>query len=198
MKVFYGGVRYHSGFLRREMTVEFPVVAAFIPSLHFSEARDAAERGDGIAFVHIDGRLKERWRSSVEHDAGVGPLCFDTIVRPTTGRSVISTLKLTERLVRFVHIHGSLKMQPRGEKVLQNGRPAPLLVSRRFGVMFVTHIIDNIPFATRLCYYDKARSGEGQDQMGYAKSGWVVDEVSTDSPDFSQPGGRIGYYPLKT
>src|SRR3989344_5829217 len=90
MKAFYGGVRYHSGFLRREMTVEFPVVAAFIPSLHFSEARDAAERGDGIAFVHIDGRLKERWRSSVEHDAGVGPLCFDTIVRPTTGRSVIS------------------------------------------------------------------------------------------------------------
>ena len=185
--------------LRPEGHVDLSFNPEFVPLYKFVETPSGSEEQASVLIGSIDKTLLDEWRAVTE--IGVKPrrLCLDTIIRPIVGKALVMTLNLAHhsRLVRPAHIYDLLLKQPRGEKLTRDGQPGLLITKRRFGNMFVWRIHNGIPMAIRLRYYDKARSHVGQDQMGYAKSGWVVDEVSTDSADFAQRGGRVGYYPVR-
>ena len=182
--------------LRPEGHVDLSFNPDFVPSYKFVETPDGPQEQVPVLFVSIDGGLLKEWRGVIEVGVKSRRLCLDTIIRPILGKDLVMTLNLAHhsRLVRPAHIYDLLLKQPRGQKLMSNGQPGLLVAKRRFGNMFVWRIHNGIPMAIRLRYYDKTRSHLGQDQMGYVRSGWVVDEVSTDSPDFAQHGGRIGYY----
>ncbi|MSU73873.1 hypothetical protein EXS56_01905 [Candidatus Kaiserbacteria bacterium] len=170
-----------------------------MPLYKFVETRPGSEEQASVLIVSIDKTLLEEWRAVTEISVKPRRLCVDTVIRPIPGNELVRTLNLANpsRLIRPAHIYDLLLKQPRGQKLMSDGQPGLLIAKRRFGNAFVWRIHNGIPMAIRLRYYDKTRAHVGTDSMGYPRSGWVIDEVSTESGDFAQQGGRVGYYPVR-
>jgi hypothetical protein len=182
--------------LRREGEIYFDPIPEFAPLCKFRQS-EASEQ-QPVLFAQIHWGLTCHWRGILDLNIQPRRLVMDTMTRAVTGPGLVKDLRLAEpdRFVNHAHIYGLLLLQPRGEDNWPDDTPGLLLPRRRFGNMFVTRVQNGTPMATRLRYYDIERRNLGTDHMGYSRSGWVVDEISIDSPDFAQQGGRVGSYEL--
>lgn len=178
-------------FLRRDTTVGFEEIKEFLPLFNFQMDSERRQDGKDIQFAQIDWRVLDAMRGCLDTNIRPRTLAMDTIVDQTTRDLLVPRIQIGAYGVHLAHIFELLKMQPRGERDLPDGRPGPLVVNGRFGNMFIIGRLTGRG-VLRLRYFDTVRPDGGHKNI--TRSGWALDLLFPDSSQFTQRGCRVGYY----